>query len=474
MKSRGAKFWQGGSIPLIAPEILGNIIAEVADVGVVISDAGIILSVLVNPMHDEFSRLEDWEGKDFRDAMTDDCVSKFDSRLNSFLSNRMGVRPIEINHTHQINRLQYPVRYSFHRIGPTGAILLLGRDLRPIAELQQQLVKAQIAIERDHEAQREFDARFRVLMEATNDQIVFVSVHTGRITDANGPAALLLGRPRQAIIGAPMAGEFEGNRSKGLVEALTELANQVHQKPLKVQLRNVGQAVEIFPRIFRAAGERLLLCRISAPRDGKLTDAKSHFMTNMFENGPDGIVFASQDGMILSANAAFLDLIDGTPELVVKGRSIVEYLQRGSVDLNVMTDNAARAGRMRLYPTKTIGEYGTPRAVEISVTALSAGSTQMFAFVFRDASRIEAARPTDSTLSSENVRSILGMVGTTSLKDIVARSSDVVEKMCIEAAVDLTRNNRVAAAEMLGLSRQSLYVKLRKYDLVSKDGGADD
>jgi DNA-binding protein Fis len=30
----------------------------------------------------------------------------------------------------------------------------------------------------------------------------------------------------------------------------------------------------------------------------------------------------------------------------------------------------------------------------------------------------------------------------------------------------MTSNNRVAAAEMLGLSRQSLYVKLRKYDLV--------
>jgi DNA-binding protein Fis len=40
--------------------------------------------------------------------------------------------------------------------------------------------------------------------------------------------------------------------------------------------------------------------------------------------------------------------------------------------------------------------------------------------------------------------------------------------MCIETAVELTRNNRVAAAEMLGLSRQSLYVKLRKYGLLAK------
>jgi len=53
------------------------------------------------------------------------------------------------------------------------------------------------------------------------------------------------------------------------------------------------------------------------------------------------------------------------------------------------------------------------------------------------------------------------LVGSATLKEIVSETTDVVEKMCIETAVSLTRNNRVAAAEMLGLSRQSLYVKLR-------------
>jgi DNA-binding protein Fis len=33
----------------------------------------------------------------------------------------------------------------------------------------------------------------------------------------------------------------------------------------------------------------------------------------------------------------------------------------------------------------------------------------------------------------------------------------------------MTKNNRAAAAEMLGLSRQSLYVKLRKFGLIAKD-----
>ena len=65
--------------------------------------------------------------------------------------------------------------------------------------------------------------------------------------------------------------------------------------------------------------------------------------------------------------------------------------------------------------------------------------------------------------------SVMELVGFAELKDIVAETADVVESMCIETAVELTRNNRVAAAEMLGLSRQSLYVKLRKYGLIGND-----
>jgi len=47
----------------------------------------------------------------------------------------------------------------------------------------------------------------------------------------------------------------------------------------------------------------------------------------------------------------------------------------------------------------------------------------------------------------------------------VGETSDMIERMCIQAALQLTHNNRASAAEMLGLSRQSLYVKLRRYDM---------
>jgi DNA-binding NtrC family response regulator len=41
----------------------------------------------------------------------------------------------------------------------------------------------------------------------------------------------------------------------------------------------------------------------------------------------------------------------------------------------------------------------------------------------------------------------------------------VIERLCIEAALKLTGGNRASASELLGLSRQSLYVKLARYGI---------
>lgn len=471
MSSRGTKYWNSGAIPLIAPEILGDIIAEVADVGVVISEAGAILSVLVNPSNDAFRQLERWENKDIRTTLTIESVSKFESRLAEFLTKKAKVRPVELNHTNSDKNWEIPVRYSFHRIGPDGAILLLGRDLRPIAEMQQQLVEAQLSLERDYETQREYDTRFRVLMENSTEAVMFVSVLTGEITDANSAAVALLDRPLENLIGNQLSGCFEGRKRGDMVDALASQAISDGNKKITASLRGNGGTVEIFPKLFRAAGERILLCRI-VPEDqnGTRTDDLSQNLQALYSDGPDPMIFTTDTGDILSANDAFLDMIDVAHDINVRDRSLADYLQRGSVDFKVMAENAGRAGRMRNYATKLAGEYGSPRAVEISVTRIMAGHDTLFAFVLRDTGRAEMTPSrTRNPASDESMRSVVELVGSATLKDIVAETTDVVEKMCIETAVELTMNNRVAAAEMLGLSRQSLYVKLRKFDLLSRD-----
>ena len=469
MTSRGTKYWNGSTIPLIAPEILGDIISEISDLGIVVSDSGQVLSVLANPSQDFYRRLDHWNGLDVRDVLTVESVSKFNDRLDEFLHTGRQMRPIELNHSDQGGRWEFPIRYSLHRIGPDGAILLLGRDLRPVAEMQQQLIKAQMALERDYEAQREFDTRFRVLMESTREALVFVAIKSGKITEANSIAAAYLDQPREDLVGLELSSAFELRKRGDLIEALSAQAATDRAIPVKAVMRRTGGPVAISPTLFRAAGERLLLCRIEIEKlDTSQADSLSQNLNALFLQSPDAIVFANEAGTILSANESFLDLIDVAHDLNVKGRSLADYLQRGSVDLKVLTENASRTGRLRLYPTKIAGEFSSARAVEIAVTCLTAGTDTLFAFVMRDSGPQDSGRAISPSMSADQGQSIMDLVGSATLRDIVAQTTDVVEKMCIETAVHLTMNNRVAAAEMLGLSRQSLYVKLRKYDLLVK------
>jgi DNA-binding NtrC family response regulator len=67
------------------------------------------------------------------------------------------------------------------------------------------------------------------------------------------------------------------------------------------------------------------------------------------------------------------------------------------------------------------------------------------------------------------VEQLTELIGRMPLKDIVRESTDLIERQCIEAALSYTSNNRASAAEILGLSRQSLYSKLHRHGFVNVD-----
>ena len=66
------------------------------------------------------------------------------------------------------------------------------------------------------------------------------------------------------------------------------------------------------------------------------------------------------------------------------------------------------------------------------------------------------------------------LIGRVPLKELVRETSDIIEQLCIEAALRTTNDNRASAAELLGLSRQSLYVKLRRHGLVDFSADKED
>lgn len=470
MTSDGTNFWTSGAVPLIEPEFLSSIIGAASDLALVVSADGVVQSVVINSHDDSFGNLRHWEGRPVVEFLTEESIDKFEQAHAAYLSGGTQRKSLELNHSDNAV-WQYPVRYTFHRLGKDDTVLLLGRDLRPIAETQQQLVQAQIALEQGYEARREFDARYRVIMSNIAEAVVFLSVQSGRIEDANEQAATLLGLKPEALAGATFASLFSDRAGSELTESLMNSTLSEDAGPVQVRATRTRQTLQIHPTIFRTAGQRVLMCRLVNPDSAtRVPDSSAAHAAALFRASTDAIVFADTRGTILSVNDAFQDLVGAAHLSDVVGASLADFLSRGQIDMGVLLDNVKRSGHMRYYATKVVNDLGARVPAEMSATRLEDSENPAVALIVREVSRIEGMRKTEGTGPTlpDPGRNVMDLVGSASLKDIVAETTDVVEKMCIETAVNLTRNNRVAAAEMLGLSRQSLYVKLRKYGLLNK------
>jgi len=227
----------------------------------------------------------------------------------------------------------------------------------------------------------------------------------------------------------------------------------------------------IEPFVFRAAGQRVLMCKLKNDvRTSVAPNATASHAAALFHQTTDGIAFMDTRGAVLSVNTAFLDLVGAAHMSDIVGNTLSDFVARGQIDLDVLLGNTGKAGQMRVYSTKLVNDLGERVPVEVSATRLDDPENPVVALILRDVSRLEGVRKSEGANALQEPRNnVMDLVGSSSLKDIVAETTDVVEKMCIETAVSLTKNNRVAAAEMLGLSRQSLYVKLRKYGLLAKE-----
>ncbi len=414
-----------------------------------------------------------WKGHEIKALLDEASAEKLRRRIEQVQQDARGEtsatpRWAELVHVAGSGNV-LPVRYGLYLTPDKGHVLMLGTDQRPTIEMQQLLLNAQIALERDHEAQREIDTRYRLLMDFTSDAIVLISISSGQIVDINHNAAGILGRNRSEMISKPLADHFLGQTRETLVAGLEPSGAAGASALMELVVKASQRKLLAAGKLFRASGEQLAILHLSDPEGGSVSDQRlSSNLRQLFNQGADAIVFSDQDGGILAANETFLNLTDTPSAASVRGRSLAEFLARGMVDLRVLLENARRAGQLRMYATKLNTDFGAQIEVEISATWLEDKFDPVLALVMRNASSAGTVRP-DVSGQDNNMQGVIELVGSSTLKDIVSETTDVIEKICIETAIELTRNNRVAAAEMLGLSRQSLYVKLRKYGMLSRE-----
>jgi transcriptional regulator PpsR len=181
----------------------------------------------------------------------------------------------------------------------------------------------------------------------------------------------------------------------------------------------------------------------------------------------DAIAFTDVSGRVLQVNPAFARLAQLSGPEQARGEMLDRWLGRSGVELPVLITNLRERSSAGLLLTELRGVQGLVTEVEVAASLLEGGSeAAAFAFSLRDIGRRLAPNEQDlPTKVPASVQQLTELVGRVPLKQIVAETSDLIEKLSIETALEMTRDNRAMAAQLLGLSRQSLYVKLHRYGL---------
>lgn len=447
------------------------LIAAAADLAVIVSGDGIVrdYAFQTEALAAEFAGQEQWLGKPWRDSVTIESRPKIEEMLRDVAAKtqRQGR---QVNYPAS-QGADIPIIFSALPVGKTGQVIAFGRDLRAFATLQQRVVDVQQSFERDYARMRHIETRYRILFQMTPEPVLIVDAGSQKIVEANPAARQMLG-PKGKVIGLAFHELIEPDFVPGidLMMANIRASGRADDVPFRLTGSNVQMTASAF--LFRQGNVQLVLLRLAtapgAARERLLTDSKAT-MLKLVERVPDGFVVTDHDGVIIAANDAFLEMAQLRSENQAIGQSLERWMGRAGVDLGVLLNNLRQHGSVRLFSTQLRDEFGAEVDVEISAGAVINGEDPSYGFAIRGISRRITAPPANARAFPKSLEQIIELIGRVSLKDLVRETTDVIERLSIEAALTMTGDNRASAAEVLGVSRQSLYVKMRRHGLIEAE-----
>lgn len=444
-----------------------QLVNVVSDLALVLDKNGVIQEVAVHKAELASLGCQDWVGLPWISTVTNESRIKVQEMLVP-RSTKEQVRWRHVNHA-MPQGADLPVQYAVLSFGDEGQFLALGRDMEAIAVLQRRLIETQQSIERDYLRLRHVETKYRILFETGSEAVLLVDGISMRVVDANSSAQGLVKDSPRKLVGRDVTDCFEsGYRDE--IQSLLRMAHATGRAET-CRAKFVGATGEcvVSASVFRQESGPHFLVRLLpqgvASASSAVADQQLLF-SEALENAPDGFVLTDRAGVIKSANAEFLAMLGATALSQVHGKPLENWFVRGGADWRVLATNLRAKAAVKEFAAELRVMAGTPIAVEIAALALNTDQVY-YAFYIRDVERRRAQETPLSTGIAGSVAELSRLVGRMPMKDIVGETVDMIEKMCIQSALELTNNNRASAAEMLGLSRQSLYVKLRRFEMVS-------
>lgn len=437
-----------------------QLVLEANDICLIIDKTGVIEQVEIASDDASLVPARQWVGKAWSDTATEESRQKINDLLNG---ERSSGRWRQVNHQVDDN-IDLPVSWKTIRLDD-GKILAIGRNLRQVSQLQQRLLDVQSSLERDYARLNQAEVRYRMLFSLASEAILFVDADSRKIVEANPAAGRLLDKPANKLVNRTFPRGFTDNSADAIDELLMRVRAAGGAEDLIVKTAHNDEALRINAALVRREDGPFFLIRMHAPEHG-FHDNFSNQILDIINRSPDAFVVTDPDGRIRAANQAFLNLTAMATVLQVADQPLDRWLGRTGVDAALLLRNLRDRNEIRTYDTTLYPEFGEPIDVELSGVSALDSDEPCFGFVLRR--RLQAppaAKPSNGPELPHSLQEMTDLVGRVPLKELVRETTDIIERMCIEAALKMSGQSRASAAEMLGLSRQSLYVKLRRYGI---------
>ena len=428
------------------------------DITLVLDRTGTILDASFDP--EAFPEFENWVGENWLDTVTIESRPKVMEMLAA-------ARKGETQHWRQVNHPasgdDIPVKYTLLSLSGGERAIAFGRDLREMGRVQQRLLQVQQSLERDYLRMRHVEARYRLLFERSSEPVLIVEASDFRIREANPAAHTLVGARPGTLVDKKLLGLFARKSGPAITAHLGSALAANSPSAITAELDKGSRDVRLNASGFSQDRRQYLLVRLADTADAPT--AEQPLVHDVIEEMPDAFVLADAKMQIVSANAAFLELVHAAGIDQLRGADLSNFVGRPGIDLDLIAGQIEKGGSARNVSTVLRAMTGQDEEpIEISAVATS-GDDRHFGFVIRPIARRMRDLPPGTDGLPRSVEQLTDLVGRMPLKDIVRESTDLIERLCIEAALLYTADNRASAAEILGLSRQSLYSKLHRYGL---------
>lgn len=442
---------------------MAHVLGAASDIALLVDSENIVRDVSMLEGAAAEGIRTNWIGQSIKYLVTDESEQKVINLIEDARAEK-SIKTREINHAlaHQDD---FPVRYRAVKLNDRNDVILFGYDFTPVAELQRKLVSSQLAMEREFSKLKSTESRFRTIFHNSGIPQLVVDAANLKIVDINEIGLATLGLKLRNAEGMSLLDYFGDSETELLHKLLLATVDDSADADVRLKMPE-GATFKVNVKTFRQDSSKYLLLEFQSEiaEATSVTTIANQKVLKLIDEMPDAFVMTDSNRIIENVNGAFLEMMGVSSEKEVSGKLLDEYFVRPTVDCRILMANVREHRAVRRFATMMQNVVGQQEAAEIAATRIEYQGQMRFGFWIRATSTSAFAADEVGDTASRSNEQIANLVGHMPLRDIVRETTESIEQLCIETALDLTRNNRASAAQMLGLSRQSLYAKLARAD----------